>query len=198
VNPGADFGTYINIARYPRIRAGGAAGSGVEMPLLRYFVVVGGALLALLFISDAVLPKQPLPSFLSVASSDLPPVRIHSERKWPERIVFDTSMPAIKPALMAEAQTAPPATPAPKARVREAFAQFTPPVSKAEVKADVKAATKIEARIDVKTDVRSDQSVTKVAETGVQPKRKVAKPRQSRPLMLVAQQPHVGWFDSTW
>jgi hypothetical protein len=159
------------------------------MPLFRYFVVVGGALLALLFISDAVLPKQPLPSFMSVASSDLPRVRIHSERKWPERIVFDTSMPAVKPALMAEAQTAPPAAPAP--RVREAFAQFTPPISKAEVKADVKTATKIEARVDVKTDV-------KVAEAGVQPKRKVAKPRPSRPLVLVAQQPHGGWFDSTW
>jgi len=166
------------------------------MPLFRYFAVVGGALLALLFICDAVLPKQPLPSFLSVASSDLPLVRIHSERKWPERIVFDTSMQTVKPAVVAEVQPAP-AT-APKARVREAFAQFTPPVSKADAKAETRIEAKIEAKSDVKTDVRPEQAVVKVAEAATQPKRKVAKPRPSRPLMLVAQQPHVGWFDSTW
>jgi hypothetical protein len=160
------------------------------MPLLRYFVFVGGTLLALLFISDAVLPKQPLPSFLNVASTEQPLVRIHSERKWPERIVFDTSMPTVKPAVLAEAQPAPQVVPAPKARVREAFAQFTPPVSKADVK--------IDAKIEVKTDVKPDQAVAKVADAGPQPKRKVAKPRPSRPLVLVAQQPHVGWFDSTW
>jgi hypothetical protein len=160
------------------------------MPLLRYFVFVGGTLLALLFISDAVLPKQPLPSFLNVASTEQPLVRIHSERKWPERIVFDTSMPTVKPAVLAEAQPAPQVVPAPKARVREAFAQFTPPVSKGDVK--------IDAKIEVKTDVKPDQAVAKVADAGPQPKRKVAKPRPPRPLVLVAQQPHVGWFDSTW
>jgi hypothetical protein len=168
----------------------GVAGNGVEMPLLRYFVFVGGVLLALLFISDAVLPKQPLPGFLSVASSELPLVRIHSERKWPERIVFDTSLPTVKPVVVAEAQPAPQAPAAPKARVLEAFAQFSPPVSKGEVK--------IEAKIDVKSDVRPGQVAAKVAEAGSQPKRKVAKPRPSRPVILVAQQPHVGLFDSTW
>jgi hypothetical protein len=162
------------------------------MPLLRYFVFVGGVLLALLFISDAVLPKQPLPGYMNVASSDQPTVRIHSERKWPERIVFDTSMPTVKPAVMAEA---PQTAPAPKARVREAFAQFTPPVSKSDVKADVKT----EARIDAAADVKPDQAVAKMAEAKPQPKRKVAKAqRPSRPLMLVAQQPHFGLFDSTW
>jgi len=168
------------------------------MPLLRYFVFVGGALLALLFISDAVLPKQPLPSFLNVASSEHSLVRIHSERKWPERIVFDTSLPTIKPAVVAEAQPAPQAVPAPKARVREAFAQFTPPVSRVDVKAEAKIEAKIDAKLDTRTDVRPDQAVAKVAEAGPQPKRKVAKPRPSRPLILVAQQPHVGLFDSTW
>lgn len=161
------------------------------MPLLRYFVFVGGALLALLFISDAVLPKQPLPSFLNVASSEQPPVRIHSERKWPERIVFDTSIPTVKPAIVAEVQPAPQAAVAPKARVREAFAQFTPPVSRADVKT--------EARIDAATDAKPDQAVAKAAEARPQPKRKVvAKARPARPMMLVAQQPHFGLFASTW
>jgi hypothetical protein len=164
------------------------------MPLLRYFVFVGGALLALLFVSDAVLPKQPLPSFLNVASSDQPVVRIHSERKWPERIVFNTSMPTVKPAIMAEVQPAPQAAVAPKARVREALAQFTPPVSRADAKTDAKT----EARIDAATDVKPDQAIAKAAEARPLPKRKVAKARPSRPLMLVAQQPHVGLFDSTW
>ena len=160
------------------------------MPLLRYFVFVGGVLLALLFVSDAVLPKQPLPSFLNVATTEQPLVRIHSERKWPERIVFDTSMPTVKPAVVAEAQPAQQAVAAPKARVREAFAQFTAPVSRDDVKT--------EAKIDAKTVVKLDQAVSKVAEAGSQPKRKVAKPRPSRPMILVAQQPHFGLFDSTW
>jgi len=68
------------------------------MPLLRYFVVVGGALLALLLISDAALPRQPLPAFFSAASSDVPPFRIRSDQKWPERIVFDTRAPVASPA----------------------------------------------------------------------------------------------------
>jgi hypothetical protein len=159
------------------------------MPLLRYFVFVGGTLLALLFISDAMLPKQPLPSFLNVASSDQPFVRIHSERKWPERIVFNTSMPTVKPAMMAEVQRAPQAVAAP-ARVREAFAQLTPAVSRVDVKT--------EARIDAATATKPDQVIAKVAEARPQPKRKVAKARPSRPLMLVAQQPRFGFFDSTW
>jgi hypothetical protein len=156
------------------------------MPLLRYFVFVGGALLALLFVSDAVLPRQPLPSYLNVASSDQPLVRIHSERKWPERVVFDTSIPTVKPAIVAEVQPAPQAAVAPKARVREAFAQFTPPASRA----DVKTAAA--------TDGKPDQAVAKATEPRPQPKRKVAKARPSRPLMLVAQQPHFGLFASTW
>ena len=164
------------------------------MPLLRYFVFVGGTLLVLLFVSDAVLPKQPLPSFLNVASSEQPLVRIHSERKWPERIVFDTSVPTIKPAIVAELQPVPQVAPAPKARVREAFAQLTPPASKTDVKTtDVKT----EARIEAATEVKPDQAAAKVADARPQQKRKVAKAHPSRPLMLVAQQPH-GFFDSTW
>lgn len=163
------------------------------MPLLRYFVFVGGTLLALLFISDAVLPKQPLPSFLNVASSEQPFVRIHSERKWPERIVFDTSIPTVKPTVVAAAQPAPHAVAAP-ARVREAFAQLMPPVAKPVSKADVKT----EARVDAAPAVKPDQVVAKVAAARPHPKRKVAKARQARPLMLVAQQPRFGLFNSTW
>ena len=53
------------------------------MLVLRYFVFVGGALLALLLLSDAVLPKAPA-SGTNVAAADLPMIRIHSEQKWPK------------------------------------------------------------------------------------------------------------------
>jgi hypothetical protein len=59
------------------------------MPLLRYFIFVGGSLLALLFVANATLPAEPLQE--TPTSSDLPPVRIHSDRKLPDRVVFDTS-----------------------------------------------------------------------------------------------------------
>ena len=102
------------------------------MPLVRYFLFVGGALLALLFISDAYLPKLPVAGERRI--SDLPAIRIHSDRKWPERVVFDTSQPTIVPPQTASQRQAgsggpPQATVADvsaKARVREAFAQLQP------------------------------------------------------------------------
>ena len=98
------------------------------MPLARYFSYVGGVLLALLFILDAYLPKIPVPER---EPANLPIIRIHSDRKWPERIVFDTSIPTIIPARIAGAE---PSLPSPgtgsdvsvKAKAREAFAQLQP------------------------------------------------------------------------
>src|ERR1700760_2694635 len=105
------------------------------MPLLRYFLYVGGALLSLILIANLVLPQESLPATLTSAT-ELPPVRIQSDRKLPDRIVFDTSstvatapVPVLAPRQVAA--VAPPApVPAPaaeisaKARVREAFAQL--------------------------------------------------------------------------
>lgn len=162
------------------------------MPLMRYFVFVGGILIALLLISDAVLPKQPLPSYMNVTSSEQPAVRIRSDRKWPERIVFDTSAPTMPP-MMAESMPAPRAgvdAMTVKAGVRDAFAQVTPPA--------VSSRAKTEANIDAKAETKTDQAVTRAAETRPQPKRKIARARPSRPLLLVAQQPHFGLMDSTW
>lgn len=101
------------------------------MPLMRYFVYVGGVLLALLFIVNASLPALPVTEAARSTAPDLSVIRIHSDRKWPERVVFDTSRPTITPAaapapLMAEAVAAPAkaaAAPPPKTGVREAFAQ---------------------------------------------------------------------------
>src|SRR5262249_60749852 len=105
------------------------------MPLLRYFLYVGGALLSLILLANVVLPQEPLPGTLTSAT-ELPPVRIHSDRKLPDRIVFDTSstvatapVPVLAPPKVAAVVAPTPIAPltaemSAKARVRETFAQL--------------------------------------------------------------------------
>ena len=66
------------------------------MPLARYFFLVGGVLLALVFISDFYFPKSPIAERGDI---DRQVIRIHSDQKWPERVVFDTNLPTITPPL---------------------------------------------------------------------------------------------------
>lgn len=101
-----------------------------EMLLARYFLYVGGALLALLLIVSAELPRAPIaPSTNSAA--DMPAIRINSDRKWPAKVVLDTSLPTIVPTqtasntIIAKAPTVI-AQVAPKAAPREALAQLAP------------------------------------------------------------------------
>jgi hypothetical protein len=148
------------------------------MPIARYFFFVGGVLLALLFISDAVLPSLPV---ADRAVADLPLIRIHTDRKWPERVVFDTSIRTVAPVQIANAQAGVPAPAtvadvSAKVRVREAFAQLQPSDAK-----------------------RLESSYLKLPEPKLQPKRKVAKKHIAPPTVLVAQQPRFGFFASnTW
>jgi len=98
-----------------------------QMLVVRYFVYVGGALLALLLVCAAVLPK-PSPTEGTVASAnDVPAIRIQSDRKLPARVVFDTSapMPAASTTVAQEqAPIQPPAAEAAAAaRLNEAFAK---------------------------------------------------------------------------
>lgn len=106
------------------------------MPLMRYFVFVGGALLALLFVANAFLPAPPV-AVSSRSAVDLSVIRIHSDRKWPERVVFDTSRPTMTPApapVVAAAQAPSPQKTAAAqplkgqglGQVREAYAQLRP------------------------------------------------------------------------
>jgi hypothetical protein len=160
------------------------------MPIFRYFMFVGGALLALLFVVDYVQPSAPAAQAIATTSSDPPLIRIRSDRHLPERVVLDTSQPAIAAPVVTAAVVAPlppvqestsPASAdmSAKARVRETFAQFTP----AAPKPDAASAKK----------------------TQVQPKRRVARAHPApqfgwqfgRPVM-VAQQPHFGLFNTTW
>jgi hypothetical protein len=168
------------------------------MPVLRYFLYVGGALLVVLLVANALLPQVPAAGSL-VSGADTPVIRIHTDQKWPARVVFDTSQPTISrapaPVTVAKADV-PPAPPAvveasPKARVREAFAQL--PLSE-----QIPAAAPADAR---------------KPEAKWPPKRRVAKARPARqptmlvqqptmflqqPTMRVAQQPHFGLFGNTW
>jgi hypothetical protein len=147
------------------------------MPVARYFLSVGGVLLALLFALNAYLPKS---TEVARAESDLPVIRIHSDRKWPERVVFDTNRPTIAPVQVATTEASPPAPAIAKvsanARQREAFAQLQP----------------------------SDARLLHLSEASkpapkLPPKRKIAKRRAAPPVMLVAQQPQFGFFaNNTW
>ena len=140
------------------------------MPLKRYFFFVGGVLLALLFVSDAYLPK---PTVADRTSVDLPVIRIHSDRKWPERVVYDTSLPTIIPEQIAKSDVDVSAPPTvidvlTKTEAREALAQLPP-------------------------------SDPKKLEPRPQRQRKIAKYRALPPMFLVARHPQYGWYgNSNW
>jgi hypothetical protein len=152
------------------------------MPVARYFLFVGGVLLALLFVIGAYAP-QPAVVTAANTDSDKPFIRINSERKWPEAVVFDTSHP---PVVAAPAVTVAASVPAPtadipaNARVSEAYAQLQP--------SDLKQKP-------------AQRPAAKTAQAKLQPKRKVAKNRVGPPMVLAAQQPQLrfGFFaNSTW
>jgi hypothetical protein len=64
------------------------------VPIARYFTVVGSALVVLLWIADWCLPTPPA-MFAKQLVIDRSIIRIKSARKWPEKVVLDTSQPTI-------------------------------------------------------------------------------------------------------
>jgi hypothetical protein len=88
------------------------------MPLGRYFGFAGSLLLALLFLADRYIPK--LSAEPDRADVDRSIIRIHTMHRWPEAIVFDTSLPTITPPPLIAAEV--PATRAP----RDALALLAP------------------------------------------------------------------------
>ena len=94
------------------------------MPLGRYFALIGGVLLALLFLADRYLPQPAATPHR--AHVDRTVIRLQSDHRWPERIVIDTSLPTIVPP-PARIVEAPPLESTPNARSpRNAFALATP------------------------------------------------------------------------
>jgi hypothetical protein len=139
------------------------------MPLARYFLFVGGVLVALLLVSGWLLPKLPMTGTAEMGA-DKSFLRISSDRKWPERVVFDTGVAPIAPVQTATTKEAvtPPATDAAvdvSVKVRDAFAQLAPPEPKK-------------------------------PESKPHRKHKIAKKHLAPPRVLVAQQPRFGFFGS--
>ena len=146
------------------------------MPLLlRYFLYVGGVLLALLFTVESNLPRLPV---AEKAEAHLPSIRIYSDERWPARVIFDTSVRTITPSqptsaelnINASAMVAgvPPKT-------REAFAQLQP------------------------SDPNNLQSnEPKKQQAKPQRERKIAKKRAPPPAFLVARQSPFGWYGSRY
>ena len=140
------------------------------MPLARYFLYVGGVLLALFFISDQYLPKLPAADRGNSRSAI---IRIHSDQKWPERIVYDTSLPTVVPAQIEniQANVAAPEIVA-STTERDAFAQLQP---------------------------SSQLSDAKKREWKLQRQHKIAKRRAAPPALLAARHVQFGWFgDRIW
>ena len=149
------------------------------MPVARYFLFVGGVLLALLFALDAFAPQQVAVASNSASSIDKTVVRIRSDQKPPERVVYDTSLPTIvPPAAKIQIAAAPVADLNAQARVRDTFAQFVPAEAK-------KLAKQVEPQAPRKRKVV-----------------RVAKVRSAQPMRFAQQQQqqqqHVGFFGNTW
>jgi len=145
------------------------------MPVARYFLFVGGLLLALLVALDAFAPQQVAVASNAAPSIDKTVVRIRSDQKPPERVVYDTSLPTIvPPAAKAQIAAVPPVPvvdATAQTRVRDTFAQFVPAEAK---------------------------KVEKQVEPQAPRKRKIAKSRPAQPLRF-AQQQHFGFFgNNTW
>jgi hypothetical protein len=149
------------------------------MPLGRYFLYVGGALLALLLVLNAYLPSLEAASATATEYSR-PVLRIRSAQKLPERIVIDTSIPTIVPAPTVVAEAKPPA----KIPALDALAQISPSDLKS---ADLKSADLKSADLK-KADLKKP-------EPKAPPKRRVAKRTVRQPMVAFAQAPPRFDFD---
>jgi len=68
------------------------------MPLMKYFVFVGAALVLLLLAMNWLVPDPTVEPVYS--STQRPVIRISSIQTLPERVVFDTNMPTPAPSVM--------------------------------------------------------------------------------------------------
>jgi hypothetical protein len=138
------------------------------MPLAAYFCNVGAALFALLLIADYYLPTASVPQ---KAAANPPIIRIYSDRKAAEPVIFDTTQIVIATAAPSSWDRNPPA---PAARmissnhidvsgVRDAFASYR------------------------EASVEKRQSTRKYAARGA---RRYAQPQ----IVSAARQPQFSWF----
>jgi hypothetical protein len=144
-----------------------------EVPLRRYFMFAGGALLALLFAADAMTPRQPATERRN-SGPQLPRIRIYSQLKGPEAVVIDTSRPIIVPTPTTQDATGKTVAP-PKPPVAENVAPLASP--------------------SLKQPNAEEQSKVKPE---LQSRGNVGKARTKRRPMSYAQRPEVGPLDGAW
>ena len=143
------------------------------MPFARYFLAVGAALLALLFVSHAYLAKSQLAATVDADSSI---VRIHSDRRWPERIVYDTSAPTIVPPQTAIAQ-----------------ANVTAPTSVVDFPASAPERNAM-AQLRPRDAVQPEPSTPETRKSKPRHRRRIATTHAAPPAVRLARQWRGGWF----
>ena len=144
-----------------------------ELPLMRYFGLAGGALLALLLAAGAITPRPPMTE--SSPGPHLPRIRIYSELKGPEAVVIDTSRPIVAPAPATRDDSEKTVAP-PRPQLAEDTAEPVPPSLK---QTDAKEPSKLGSE--------------------PQPRSNVGKARiKRRAPSYYARRPDVGPFDGAW
>jgi hypothetical protein len=101
------------------------------LPIVRYFIFVGGTLAALLFIPAWFLPMPPAMFADQSVALDRTVIRIKSAHKWPEKVILDTSQPTVKPTVIIDPPAIQPSSPPPSDQAPdqsnlEAMALFKP------------------------------------------------------------------------
>ncbi|WP_439404104.1 hypothetical protein ACNJX9_21735 [Bradyrhizobium sp. DASA03076] len=144
------------------------------IPLKRYFLLVGGGLLALLFALDALTPRQAAVES-NHSEAPLPKIRIYSELKVPGPIIIETGQPIMLPA--------PPSQPA-----ADSLASLSPQVEQ-------KAAPAGSASLAA---VAKDSGDVRIAETKMQAPGRSTRLRSRRPRPAYAQRPDARGSDWSW
>jgi hypothetical protein len=174
------------------------------MPVARYFLFVGGVLLALLFAFDAFVPKEAVVANAnqSAGGFDKSTVRIKSTQKLPERVVYDTNLPTIVPPqanVVAAAAPAPARDSSAQARVRDTFAQFVPgEKNDAASKPVVAEAKPVEQAAHPAQAPKKRKIARSHAHPPTQPHYAQSGPFQSgpyQPYRVAQQQPRFGFFN---
>jgi len=175
------------------------------MLVLRYFAFMGGALLALLLVGAAMLPKTPTTENAVTAVDEKPTIRIHSQRKWPERIVLDTNAALPAPPVKIEGPIVEPIPPASADAVAE---ERSPADTAKEHSATAEKTRSREAFAELEASHKRVSQLKKpesrrrrVARYRTAPRYAYAPSyassyytRSRQPAMQVAQQPHYGYY----
>lgn len=153
------------------------------MPLARYFVFVGAVLIAVLVFADAFLPKVPVAESVEPHH---PAIRLYSDKRWPERVEFDTSVQMISSAQRANAGVDTIFS-APAVAVRKS--------AKAPEAADAdRAINSRGAFAELRPGNMPKPQSAAPKKLGLENQRKIVRRQASQGMRLVWRQPSYGWY----